>query len=106
MLIKVKEHNVIWRCGGCIEEDGPTKYSFAVYEVKTEGIGQRMVRKKLPHCENKYDDVYNKSHNDTEHGRTVGTIQNTPEQIQIFILNVIKGRVVSVHPDGHCLEDR
>lgn len=103
MPINVQEHNVIWRCDECIEEDGPTKCSFAIYAVKTEGTRQRMVKKKLSHCANKYDDVYSESHNDTERGRTVGTIRNTPEQIQVFILNVIKCKVVSVHPDGHCL---
>jgi hypothetical protein len=62
-----------------------------------------MVRKTLPHCANKYGGVYSESHNDTKTRWTVGTIRNTPEQIQIFILKVIKGKVVGVHPDGHCL---
>jgi len=46
MPINVQEHNVIWRCDECIEEDGPTKCSFAIYAVKTEGTRQRMVKKK------------------------------------------------------------
>ena len=50
-----------------------------------------------------WEDVYSQSHNDTVNDSETGLIENIPKNIQIFILQTAKCRVVGVHPDGHCL---
>ena len=41
--------------------------------------------------------------NDKRGGRTTGRVVDIPNNITQFIENEFKGRIVTTHPDGHCV---
>ena len=43
------------------------------------------------------------NYNDKKGGRTTGRVVDIPNNITQFIERELKGRIVTTHPDGHCV---
>jgi hypothetical protein len=81
----------VWRCTACEEEDGKTQYSYAKYKVT--------YKRKIISNNNKRDKIYN----DKKKDKITGRVEEVPVYVTRFIENDLRGRIVTTHPDGHCV---
>ena len=85
------EKIVIWRCKICEEEDGKTQCIYAKHKPTNK--------------RGKMDDIMGTENifNDRKGGRTTGRVVDMPNNFTQFIENELEGRIVTTHPDGHCV---
>ena len=99
----MQEIRVIWRCQECIQESGPTRCSFARYQVNRIGTDVKSkITQSLQRQKARFDLSSLRSH-DTKDGYVTGLIHDMTVHMEHTIEHVIKRQIVSVHPDGYCL---
>jgi hypothetical protein len=100
----VQERRVIWRCEECIEEKGPARCSFAIYQIRNKtgsDTQSKITRSKQQHAIQ--TEPWTLGTHDTIDGQITGLIQDISVELESTIEHIIKGQIISTHPDGHCL---
>ena len=91
MPINFADRRVVWRCTACEEEDGKTQCPYSKFKAT--------YKRKIVNDKNKQDKIYN----DKRKGKTTGGVEDVPEYVTKFIESDLRGRIVTTHPDGHCV---
>jgi len=95
---------VIWRYEECIEEKGSTRCSFAIYQIRSKtgsDTQSKIIRSKQQHAIQ--TEPWILGTHDIIDGQITGLIQEISVEMEYTIEHIIKGKIISAHPDGHCL---
>ncbi|HIB76237.1 MAG TPA: hypothetical protein EYO58_01200, partial [Flavobacteriales bacterium] len=103
------DKEVIWRCEGCVQEDGPTGCSYAKFDDNREKQHRQNNMARKQHTTITRKSVMDQQGSIQMHdtcsrtGQPIGKVLHVPQQVEEFINTILQGEIVYSHPDGHCL---